>query len=635
MKRPSKNLAGFAFSVVCILFSYNMLSAQVKFVTTSGSNTNNGDTWETAYSSIDYAVNTAGGRTIYVMEGTYTNEHITLPLNATIAIQGSFDASSVGTDITKYDPVNNITFLNRTASTASLFDVKNGDFTLKGFKLTSTNGTSGNLIWFDNTVARNNNNFLFKDLWIDGTATNNNGTIWVHFVNNSNITFENILATGTSGGPVVKLGDNDNSYGSTFTFTRTAFRLNVNGTGQGGAIFIDNNEAASPQNTYTISGAIFCDNSTSGITSEGGAIYVRDASSMTIQNSKFFYNSAKDAGAIYSFKGDISITGCTFYNNTAITNDGGAIDLNTSLNNAGTISLTNNIFHGNSSPNDGGAINVDGLNNGLLDKTAVAITNNAFYNNRATTNGDAIWTNDAIDQFDGNTFIGNGSATVNGSEVLHAQTFAANGHFGNNTSPVSNGTFQGTQATYSSGITWGTGNTFSATVVPAAPDDVCPSTISPVYLPIQLGGFHARISGNILKVHWSTNNEINNDHFDVLISKDGISFMKAGMVKSKATGGNSSQLLYYDFAMNTASSSLLAALAAGILLTGFCFLTRKRILWVVAVIVIAGVCLMIQSCRKNRHISTADKHEWIYVKIAQVNKDGNTEYSKIVLAIEE
>jgi len=50
---------------------------------------------------------------------------------------------------------------------------------------------------------------------------------------------------------------------------------------------------------------------------------------------------------------------------------------------------------------------------------------------------------------------------------------------------------------------------------------------------------------------WSTATETNNDYFTIERSKDGISYQTIGIVDSKATGGNSTNMLSYSYSDNT------------------------------------------------------------------------------------
>lgn len=62
-------------------------------------------------------------------------------------------------------------------------------------------------------------------------------------------------------------------------------------------------------------------------------------------------------------------------------------------------------------------------------------------------------------------------------------------------------------------------------------------------LPVALLNFNAYPVNKEVRLDWSTATEVNNDHFEVLRSKDGISFERIAVVEG---GGNSSQTLFYQ-----------------------------------------------------------------------------------------
>ena len=63
-------------------------------------------------------------------------------------------------------------------------------------------------------------------------------------------------------------------------------------------------------------------------------------------------------------------------------------------------------------------------------------------------------------------------------------------------------------------------------------------------LPIQLTSFKGRYLNGKSQLDWQTSQEINNDHFDLMRSTDGVNFIKAGTVKG---AGNSSTVKTYTY----------------------------------------------------------------------------------------
>ncbi len=66
-------------------------------------------------------------------------------------------------------------------------------------------------------------------------------------------------------------------------------------------------------------------------------------------------------------------------------------------------------------------------------------------------------------------------------------------------------------------------------------------------LPVSLTAFTAVKQGSTSLLNWNTALEVKNDGFEIERSTDGKAFSKIGMVRSKATGGNSDAKLDYSF----------------------------------------------------------------------------------------
>ena len=74
-------------------------------------------------------------------------------------------------------------------------------------------------------------------------------------------------------------------------------------------------------------------------------------------------------------------------------------------------------------------------------------------------------------------------------------------------------------------------------------------------LPVEMIELDILWVGDYSKVIWKTATEINNSHFEVERSLDGVNFVKVGEVNSKAINGNSNTILSYDFMEDLASYS--------------------------------------------------------------------------------
>ncbi|MGC4235183.1 MAG: hypothetical protein QM594_19590 [Niabella sp.] len=153
-------------------------------------------------------------------------------------------------------------------------------------------------------------------------------------------------------------------------------------------------------------------------------------------------------------------------------------------------------------------------------------------------------------------------------------------------------------------------------------------------LPVTFGGIVAEVIDNRLMVNWSTLTEKNNDHFDVEMSLDGKTFKKIHTVQSKAINGSSDVPISYSLAVPISASLFMGI---GILLLGFAGMGKKldrnkRI----AIGILAGLTILTtNACSKGQDVIPGMTVKDIYLRIAQVDKDGERSYSKTVKLIEK
>ncbi len=151
-------------------------------------------------------------------------------------------------------------------------------------------------------------------------------------------------------------------------------------------------------------------------------------------------------------------------------------------------------------------------------------------------------------------------------------------------------------------------------------------------LAVSFGTVDASYNGNALSVTWTTLHEENNDHFEVEASADGTNFTKLGEVASKANSGNAAAPLDYNFRKEVASGMLgigFALLALGGM--GLGFVRRRKLIF--GMIVLAGMATMYAGCNKNDALPTEKKDTKVFVRVAQVDKDGARTFSKVVKAV--
>ncbi len=150
-------------------------------------------------------------------------------------------------------------------------------------------------------------------------------------------------------------------------------------------------------------------------------------------------------------------------------------------------------------------------------------------------------------------------------------------------------------------------------------------------LPVTFGSIAARLQGGSLWVDFTSEKETNNHHYEIEASTDGKTFKKIGELCSQAPNGNSDTPLSYTF--KTAVSGIMGAAGiAGVVLLALAAGagSRRRRLLPAAILAIS---LCVAACVKHSRESVAHHSPKIWVRIAQVDKDGTKEYSKIVQAV--
>ncbi|HOZ85354.1 MAG TPA: hypothetical protein PK191_07680 [Niabella sp.] len=154
-------------------------------------------------------------------------------------------------------------------------------------------------------------------------------------------------------------------------------------------------------------------------------------------------------------------------------------------------------------------------------------------------------------------------------------------------------------------------------------------------LPVIFGQIQSIIENNILKVQWSTLSETNNDHFNIEVSADGSKFFTADKISSKALGGNSENTILYTRSLSISgpiSQALGGSLAIAFLGIGLFSIRKKKSLFN-SLFIVAISSLAFFACSKN---DTSFDHaipSKVFVRIVQVDKDGNSRTSEIVKAI--
>ncbi|MBK7099411.1 MAG: hypothetical protein IPH58_15180 [Sphingobacteriales bacterium] len=145
----------------------------------------------------------------------------------------------------------------------------------------------------------------------------------------------------------------------------------------------------------------------------------------------------------------------------------------------------------------------------------------------------------------------------------------------------------------------------------------------------------AKMVNNLLSVNWSTTKEKDNDYFAIEVSKDGKEFKELAKVKSLAQDGISDTPLLYTYDKNfNNSTGIFGGVIFVLLLLSLAFYKKNRWLVVTALIVNLGF-LGITGCQKKDVVDKSAINENLYLRIKQVDKLGNAEYSKVVRVVKE
>ncbi|MGI8787428.1 MAG: choice-of-anchor Q domain-containing protein [Pyrinomonadaceae bacterium] len=301
------------------------------------------------------------------------------------------------------------------AARAATFTVTNtndsGAGSLRQAVLSSNTTAGSDTIVFDSSFGTPKTITLAATITIDpatGDSLTINGPganlLTVSGNNAVQIFFVNTGDTASVSGMTLTQGRNNNGGAAfdnrgTLSVANMVFASNFGNNG-GGAI--------TTLGTLTVSNSTFNSNSTSF---DGGAIAGDSASTVTVSNSTFTNNTASYGGAIAG-NGGVSVTGCTFSNNSSISsNGGGAIYYsNSSPGSTLTAAIANSTFTNNAETvgsGGGGAIR---------HRTgSMAITNSIFTNNTTIASGGAVESTDLI-TISGSTFTGNSATGANAQQ---------------------------------------------------------------------------------------------------------------------------------------------------------------------------------------------------------------------------
>jgi hypothetical protein len=146
-------------------------------------------------------------------------------------------------------------------------------------------------------------------------------------------------------------------------------------------------------------------------------------------------------------------------------------------------------------------------------------------------------------------------------------------------------------------------------------------------LPVSFGPIQAFMKNGLLTVNWTSFTETNNHHYEIEASADGVHFQMIGeAVLSKAKDGNAGISLNYSFSYQDGAGLMAISLVgfAAMLFSG----NRRRSGWQLIMIIVLSIGYI--SCSKSTFDTIDISGKKLFIRIAQVDKDGTKTYSKTV-----
>lgn len=480
--------------ILSVLFLLSISGYSQVYVHLAGSNTAPYDTWATAATDVQVAINYAnsnGIAEVWVAEGTYAHGS-QMALNNNVTVYGGFpDAGNPGFGARDY--VANPTILDGQLSYRVFYNngTINNTAILDGFVIENGSNSTGGGFYLRNCspIIRNceirNNNVTADGGGIylrDADAEFSNCTIKDNHANDdgggaymrgAEATFSNCTFTGNN----TNLGGGNNG-GAIFVeggdpiFNTVIVDLN-NQANDGAGVFINNGNSTfnscEVKNSVAadLGGGIYinqgapifssCTIDANTSSNHGGGVYMSNSSSPTFTNSTISNNSCtggdKYGGGFYiTGSASPTITSCIIEGNSATNNGGGLYSTSSTWANAldGNQFLNNTCTGSNNNSRGRGA-------GAYIEDNAPPIINNTFSGNVAT--------NTTVHQYNGS----GGALCINGeSPVISGNTFSTNRavstaagnnsarggaiYIMNSTSTISNNTFNNNEAAYGGAI---------------------------------------------------------------------------------------------------------------------------------------------------------------------------------------
>jgi len=325
-------LGGVALAAALALVAPALAQGTI-YVDVDATGTNDGSSWENAYTALQPALDEAvAGDEIWVAAGTYTPTYLSDP----------------------------------SKPRSATFQLKNGVALYGGFDPSVGDAQFGDRDWAANATI------LSGNLGNPGSAADNSYHVFYHpaaLALDATAVLDGftIMAGNANGGAVLSLGGGMYNDGCSPAVTHCTFAGNVANTGGGMANYNSSSPSVTDctfaENSASLGGGMANYSSSSPAltnctfvanVAQNGAGMLNDHSSPEVTNCTFAANEATGSGGgMYNYTGSSPIlTNCTFVGNSATSMGGGIVNYT-----AGTPTLTNCTFSGNSAGTGGGIDN--------------------------------------------------------------------------------------------------------------------------------------------------------------------------------------------------------------------------------------------------------------------------------------
>lgn len=368
-----KNLNTFKIYQFCLFMLISVMATAQVYVKHDAAGTNDGSSWDNAYTDLQSALTTTASGEIWIAAGTYSPEYVdtnsTFRIGSPISLFGGFAGDEISID--DRDIFANVTILSGDT---------NGD-DLQGNTTSNRTDNTRHIVYVDSLIQGTTS---FDGITFSGGHTSDDGdvTLWHRAgggifsyspLNIHQCNFSDNYARSGSGVYVIGAGATTSCTNSNFLSNRC--------TSQGGGFMANNVDGVTIEgcnftNNTTVRGALYplrCNNvtitdcdflSNTNASGFGGALFNYNSQNVTITDCNFLQNSAGNAGAMYhdgreldnEAEDNLLMQNCTFEQNTG-TNATGAFQ-----NWQGSITIKDCVFRNNMSGGSGGHMSLSAPN---------------------------------------------------------------------------------------------------------------------------------------------------------------------------------------------------------------------------------------------------------------------------------